>query len=340
LPTRAAIPYEVVTPRETWLGGGLKRRLLIGSSGREQLMRRDRVVLAVNVFDNADTLRDCTDWHLAAGIDFVVASDMGSTDGSQDILADLAKSGSLSWSLQPRKNIDGYDPLTELAKTARDRFEADWIILLDADEFLCVTGEKLHDIVRTAGEEEIAVLTVPRFNMTGTLPASDQHYLEILNLRIDRPTAVSPETMISGDLGVPQVFAPINPKTIVRASRFVEYGAGAHTALTSRGNTGQRTELKIVHYPFRNFQAYEQKVENIVAFMAVNPHLPPGWGWHWRRFIRIREAGQLKAEYERQFVSPQRACELIHDQTCSIDDTLADWNIARKRAPHPEVPAF
>jgi Glycosyl transferase family 2 len=104
-------------------------------------MSRDKIVLAVNVYDNADTLHEYVDWHLAAGVDFIVASDMGSADGSQDILANLAKTGALSWSSQPRKNLDGYDPLTELAKIARDRFDAGWIILLDADEFLCASAE-------------------------------------------------------------------------------------------------------------------------------------------------------------------------------------------------------
>jgi hypothetical protein len=298
-------------------------------------MSRHKVVLAVNVFDNADSLREYVDWHLALGVDFIVAADMGSADGSQDILADLARSGLLNWSSQLRKNLDGYDPLTALAKIARDRFDADWIILLDADEFLCTTGESLHDIVQIAAEEEISVLTIPRFNMTGALPDSDQHYLEILNLRIDRPSAVRPDTMISGDLQVPQVFARIMPRIIVRASSFVEYEPGAHTAVTSYGNVGQRAELKISHYPFRNFREYERKVENIAAFMAVNQHLPPGWGWHWRRYIRLRNAGELKAEYDKQFVSSARACELIRDQTCSIDNTLANW-IRGARALHPE----
>jgi hypothetical protein len=293
---------------------------------------RDKVVLAINVLDSADTLRECVEWHLAANVDFIVASDMGSTDGSQDILADLARSGALRWSSQPRRNIDGYDPLTELARIARDRFEADWIILLDADEFLCLTGGSLHGIAQTANQHDISALTIPRFNMTGAPPESGQHCLEILNLRIDRPSAVSFETKISGDLQVPQVFASIAPKVIVRASKFVEYGPGAHAAVTSSGNAHRSAELKILHYPFRSFSEYERKVENIAAFMAANSHLPPSWGWHWRRFISIRNAGQLKAEYDNQFVLPARAHELIRDQTCSIDNAIADWITGRKKA--------
>jgi Glycosyl transferase family 2 len=302
-------------------------------------MRRDKVVLAVNVYDNADTLREYVDWHLAAGVDFILASDMGSGDGSEDILADLAKSRSLSWSSQPRKSLDGYDPLTELAKTARDRCDADWIILLDADEFLCTSGESLHGIVETAREEDISVLTVSRFNMTGPPPERDQHCLEVLNLRIDRPSTVSPDAIVSGNLQVPQVFASIQPKVVVRASNFVEYGPAAHAAVTSHGRVGQHADLRILHYPFRHFGEYEKKVENITAFMAINQHLSPGWGWHWRRFIRLRNAGQLKAEYDKQFVSPARACELICDQTCAIDNTLANWiRGARTPARPPEGP--
>ena len=131
-------------------------------------MSRDKVVLAVNVVDNADTLREFLDWYQAIGVDFIVAFDSGSTDGSRDIFDEYARSGALSWMSQSRKNIDGFDPFSELARIAHDRFEADWIILADADEFLCVTGESLHSILQEAKRDEISVLSIPRFNMTGT----------------------------------------------------------------------------------------------------------------------------------------------------------------------------
>jgi hypothetical protein len=49
------------------------------------------------------------------------------------------------------------------------------------------------------------------------------------------------------------------------------------------------------------------------------------WGWHWKRWIRLNEAGQLRQEYEAQFVTPEHAEELVRDGTCSIDATVANW---------------
>jgi len=288
-------------------------------------MSCDKVVLAVNVVDNADTLREFLDWYQALGVDFIVAFDSGSTDGSRNILDEYARSGALSWMSQPRKNIDGFDPFSELARIAHDRFEADWIILADADEFLCITGESLHSILQEAKRDEISVLSIPRFNMTGTPPAPGQNALEVLNLRIDQPLALSRQERLSGDIKIPQIFAPIRPKTIVLASRFVEYGAGAHTATTSSGRTAERAELRMLHYPFRSYEEFERKVENITVWMAANTHLPPSWGWHWRRYIRLREEGRLKQEFDGQFVSLERARQLIEEGACSVDDTIASW---------------
>jgi hypothetical protein len=154
-----------------------------------------------------------------------------------------------------------------------------------------------------------------------------------LSLRIDRPFAVSRDERLSGDLKVPQIFAPIMPKTIVRASSFVEYGAGAHTATSSSGRTGERAELRMLHYPFRSYEEFEKKVENITVWMAANTHLPPDWGWHWCRYIRLRDAGQLKQEFNGQFVSPERARQLIEEGACSVDDTVANW--VKRSMPRP-----
>jgi hypothetical protein len=83
--------------------------------------------------------------------------------------------------------------------------------------------------------------------------------------------------------------------------------------------------LRFLHYAIRGYPTFQTKVANIAAWMAENTHLEPWWGWHWRRWIRLNEAGRLRKDYDDQFVSPARARELINDGTCSIDDTVANW---------------
>ena len=47
-----------------------------------------KVVLAVGVYDTAGILADYLDWYLHIGVDFIVALDYGSTDGSVTSLND------------------------------------------------------------------------------------------------------------------------------------------------------------------------------------------------------------------------------------------------------------
>ncbi len=75
----------------------------------------------------------------------------------------------------------------------------------------------------------------------------------------------------------------------------------------------------------RGFDSLCQKVQNTAAFLATNSHLPLGWGWHWRRWIRLHEQGRLRDDYDLQFVSPERAGELVQEGVCVYDHTIADW---------------
>jgi len=76
-----------------------------------------------------------------------------------------------------------------------------------------------------------------------------------------------------------------------------------------------------------------QDVPNTERWLEDNPHLSPGWGWHWRRWIHLEKAGRLREDYERQFVSAERANELVAEGTCAVDTTIAAWLADRKTRP-------
>ena len=66
-------------------------------------------------------------------------------------------------------------------------------------------------------------------------------------------------------------------------------------------------------------------MRNAARWFEDNKHLEPWWGWHWRRWIRLEQAGRLREDYDDQFVSPSRAQQLVRQGTCSIDETVASW---------------
>jgi glycosyl transferase family 2 len=288
-------------------------------------MQQERIVLFTAPSDQGDILEDFLDWHLDLGVDLILAMDHGSTDGSVEILERYAKTGRVVWYPVPERDITKYSPADELAALARDRYAADWIIHCDADEFLCARGGDLRGILARAHRDGFTMIDVPRRTMTGPVPQEGQRATEQLTLRIDRTVQPTPAQQVSWDLPAPFAFLDVGGHLIVRASAFERYGAGAHVGTTTTGKSGTLDDLYILHYAIRRFDSLEIKVANVESWLNANSHLPAGMCWHWRRWIHLSKQGQLRADYEQQFVSPARAEELVRDGTCVVDRTVADW---------------
>ncbi len=294
---------------------------------------RDKIVLFTAPFDQGDILKDFLDWHLHLGVDLILAVDHGSTDGSRELLDQYSKTHPVVWFPLPQRDLTKYSPADELAAIARDRYQADWLIHCDVDEFLCTRGADLRTILAQADKDGYTLLSVPRHGMTGAPLQVGQRATQGLTLRVDRQSEPTYEEQISGNLPAPFVFVKIAGHLVVRASALKEYGAGAEIATTTWGASGTSDQLYILHYPIRGFESLRTKVEHTADCLDENRHLPPGWGWHWRRWIRLYDEGRLKDDYDQQFVSPARAEELVREGICVVDDTIATWIAKNQRTP-------
>ena len=104
-------------------------------------MNVGRIVLVASVIDQGDILGDFVRWHLHLGVDLVIVQDLGSRDGSPALLSHLAHDARVEWFAAPERDMKKYRPGVALAELARDEYQADWIILTDADQFMCCEGE-------------------------------------------------------------------------------------------------------------------------------------------------------------------------------------------------------
>jgi hypothetical protein len=168
-------------------------------------MSADKIVLAVCPYDRGDILHDFIEWHLHLGIDLVLVQDFGSTDGSRAQLDQLARQGQVALVPLPTRDMANHKVDDALAELARDKYQADWIILCDADEFLCPIGADLRTILRDAESSEFTMLSVPCFNMTGPMIEREKAPEELTS-RIDKPTRETGEQQLSGELPGPYIF--------------------------------------------------------------------------------------------------------------------------------------
>jgi hypothetical protein len=295
-------------------------------------MSSGRIILITMPYDQADIVEDFLDWHLELGVDLILALDGGSTDGTRDVLERYASTTRVVWFSLPERDMSKYSVADELAAMARDRYEADWIIYSDVDEFICTHGKDLRSVLADSDRDGITLLDLPRRTMTGPPIPANRRATEVLTLRIDRTVVPTGEQMLSGDLPVPFAFVEVGGHIAVRAAAIGSFAMGMHAAAVTWG-TSATSDLYILHYAIRGYEDFRQKVRNTEKWLEDNPHLPLGWGWHWRRWIQLEKAGRLREDYDCQFVSPSRATELVADGTCAVDTTIAAWLANRRTRP-------
>ena len=152
-------------------------------------------------------------------------------------------------------------------------------------------------------------------------------------MRIDRTVEPTSEQQISWDLPAPFVFLEVGGHLVVRASAFARYGRWRACRNDHVGE--ERNERPALHPALRHSRIRVAAHESAQHRRRGSPPtriLPPGWGWHWRRWIRLHEEGRLREDYEQQFVSPERARELIRDRApASSIETVAGGSQAERR---------
>ena len=81
------------------------------------------------------------EFHLNAGVDFVIATDNLSQDGTTEILESYERAGQLHLIREDGEYLRQADWITRMGRLAATDFGADWVIHSDADEFWWPRGE-------------------------------------------------------------------------------------------------------------------------------------------------------------------------------------------------------
>ena len=98
------------------------------------------------VRDDADVVDVQIAFHLNAGVDFVIATDHSSTDGTADILESYARDGYVR-RLSEQGDARDDDWRASMARLAVSEHGADWVIDSDSDEFWMPRAESIKDIL-------------------------------------------------------------------------------------------------------------------------------------------------------------------------------------------------
>jgi hypothetical protein len=250
-----------------------------------------KLVMTLLVRNEEDIVGEHLRYHLEQGaVDFVVATDHRSTDGTTDILRSYERDGHLHLIREEGEAFLQPEYVTRMARLAASDFGADWVINSDADEFWWP---------REASLREILAAVPPRFGLVIGLwrhfvmrPEDGRPFYERMTWR-RRPEL---------DLESPYHF---NIKVAHRGDPQVNVMQGNHKAW-GRGLVFLREwiPIEVLHFPIRTRAQLERK------FTTGATHRMRGY--HWERAARTIRGGGADA---------------LHD-TWLVDDDVLEAAIA------------
>jgi hypothetical protein len=207
-----------------------------------------KLVQTLVVRDEADVVGDQIAYHLNAGVDFVIASDHQSLDGTTDILESYARDGVLR-RISVTDDVMRDGPWrTRMARLAAIDHAADWVINTDADEFWMPRHGSLKDVFDAIPPSHGVVFALSRHFVPR--PEDDGHFASRMVVRVSPRAAIHDPT------------SPFRPhlKAAHRADPDITVSFGSHTVATRRWPKLHHWHpFDVLHFPFRSLAQWENK---------------------------------------------------------------------------------
>jgi hypothetical protein len=267
-----------------------------------------KLVMTLLARDEADVVDAQIAFHLHAGVDYVIATDNASSDGTTEILERYERAGVLRLIREPDGELLQDAWVTSMARLAATEHGADWVINSDADEFWWPSGGTLKDVVAAVPERYGALRGCWRHFLPR--PDDGAFFAERMTVRLATPAH------------------PGDKRTIFHAHQKVAHRAHPEVAI-AQGNhdveaPGLETlrawrPIEVLHFSFRSVAQIERKARG--AWLRV-PGVPPTL--HQTLLDEAVREGRAAAFYASFAVGEHDLAHRLAEGTAAVDTRLRD----------------
>lgn len=224
-----------------------------------------KLVMTLVVRDEADIVDAQITFHLNAGVDFVVAIDHQSQDGTTEILEAYARDGYLR-RIAESGAMREEEWRTRLARLAAVEHGADWVINTDADQFFWPRDGDLRGVLaavpaRYGVLESFDRVFVPR-------PDDLRHFAERMTLRLSSSAPINAPS---------STYRPL-VRVVHRGDPRVVVARGSHSISgASLVPLPNWHPIEVLHFPWRSTAQMARKAGHLVKAFEGSPRLPTAY---------------------------------------------------------------
>jgi hypothetical protein len=266
-----------------------------------------KIVLTLLVRDEEDILEDNLNFHLNQGVDFIIATDNRSRDGTRAVLESYASRRLLRIIDEPADDYSQGLWVSRMACLAAREHAADWVINSDADEFWWPRQGSISETLN-AVPASIGGLAIRRYDFP-PVPESPAPFHHRMQIR---------EVSSRNALG-----EPLPPKVCHRAVDDAVVAQGNHAVRgTGLGPILADGSLLVFHFPIRTYAQFENKIRLGGAAYARNSQLGPDVGSTWRMLHSRLLQGTLRDYYDERVTGPAQLAAGIEAGSLVLDRRL------------------
>ncbi|MFZ2450084.1 MAG: glycosyltransferase family 2 protein [Methylovulum miyakonense] len=263
-----------------------------------------RLVMTLLVRNEADVIEGNLRFHLDHGVDFIVATDNGSSDGTTEILEEYAKQGVVHLIHEPSRIFQQRAWVNTMGALAYSAFAADMIFHADADEIWHPGSGSLK--TELCANHNVDVLSVPVRNMLIANKGGEECFPADVIYEVSSPITKSAHKVMD-EVNWRSFLLYRYPNKVIYTTRqgYLEVVQGNHDVLPKywQNYTKQPScDIEVLHFPVRGYEQFCRKIinngeglENLEQCFGSKPiH-----AWHVKRWYALYKSGQLDEEYER-----------------------------------------
>jgi hypothetical protein len=242
-------------------------------------------LVAVSVVRNAADVVELFVRHHAAFFDRMLIADHASRDGTLEMLQELRDAGApLDLTRETRARFEQAEVATALMRRAAREYGADWVLPLDADEFLTSDADPgLRPLLARLSPERAYALPWRTWVPTPGDPPGEPHLFRRVTWRRRSEAKQYWKVVVPGRLA---------------ASPRISLGHGGHVLWERRGPLRRKLarepapDLYLAHFPVRSAEQLAAKVlAGWPALLAAAPE-NDAQGFHWRELFEALRGGR------------------------------------------------